>query len=87
MNDQYCGFAILDFEGEANEYGIIVGLGISPEFQRQGVGTALGVGAWELFMEQEVEEIRCEVYVNNIKSYQFIKSLGFEEYDVKVYYK
>ena len=48
---------------------------------------ALGVGAWELFMEQEVQEIRCEVYTNNKKSYNFITSLGFEEYDMKVYYK
>ena len=85
-DEEYCGFAILDYQGDANEYGIIVGMGIIPKYQRKGFGTALGVAAWELFKEQEVREIRCEVYVNNKKSYDFISSLGFEEYDVKVYH-
>lgn len=27
----------------------------------------------------------CEVYVENNASYNFIKSMGFEEYDIKIY--
>lgn len=86
IDEEYCGFAILDYYGDADEYGIIVGMGIIPKYQRMGMGTALGVEVWELFKEHMVQEIRCEVYINNKKSYRFIKSLGFEEFDMKTYY-
>ncbi|MHA1147075.1 MAG: GNAT family N-acetyltransferase [Promethearchaeota archaeon] len=86
LNNEYCGFAILDYYGDADDYGIIIGMGIVPKYQRMGMGTALGISIWELFKEHEVQEIRCEVYINNKKSYRFIKSLGFEEYDMKTYF-
>ena len=79
------GFIILDFEGSNKEYGIIAGLGIIPRFQRRGLGKILGVAAWTYFKERNIEELRCEVYIDNIASYNFIKSIGFEEFDKKVY--
>ncbi|MHA1436665.1 MAG: GNAT family N-acetyltransferase [Promethearchaeota archaeon] len=79
------GFIILDFEGSNNEYGIIAGLGVLPRFQRKGLGKILGMAAWDLFKKKGVKELRCEVYIENKSSYNFIKSLGFEEYEKKVY--
>ncbi|MBD3196302.1 MAG: GNAT family N-acetyltransferase, partial [Candidatus Lokiarchaeota archaeon] len=81
------GFIILDFEGQNDEIGVIAGLGVLPRYQRKGLGTVLGMAAWNYFKEQNVEELRCEVYKDNHVSYNFIKSLGFEEYDKKTYTK
>jgi len=78
-------FVILDFEGENKEYGVIAGLGVSPRFQRKGLNTVIGMAAWNYFKKRNIKELRCEVYKENKVSYDFIKSLGFEEYDVKIY--
>jgi ribosomal protein S18 acetylase RimI-like enzyme len=75
------GFVLLDLEGESKEYGVIAGLGIIPEFQRKGLGTVLGIAAWDYFKAKGVKELRCEVHRDNRKSYSFIKWLGFEEID------
>ncbi len=80
------GFIITDLEGKNNEIGIIAGLGILPRFQRKYLGTILGIHSWEYFKKQNVKELRCEVYVDNIASYLLIKSLGFEDYD-RITYK
>ncbi len=77
------GFIILDFEGPLS--GVIAGLGILPRHQRKGLGTVLGMAAWNFFKERGVKELLCEVYVDNKASYDFIKSLGFKEYNTKVY--
>ncbi|TFF90824.1 MAG: GNAT family N-acetyltransferase [Promethearchaeota archaeon] len=79
------GFVILDYEGPNNEIGVIAGLGVIPRFQRKGLGTVLGVAAWNHFKSHGVEELRCEVYVDNRVSYDFIYSLGFEPYEEKTY--
>ena len=79
-------FIILDFEGPNNEYGVIAGLGVLPRFQRKGLGTVIGMAAWNFFKEKKgVKELRCEVFTENSTSYNFIKSLGFEEFDSKIY--
>ncbi|MFW9950178.1 MAG: GNAT family N-acetyltransferase [Candidatus Thorarchaeota archaeon] len=79
------GFAILDFEGREKEIGVICGLGVLPRFQRKGLGTVIGMAAWDYFKKRGVKELQCEVYKDNKVSYNFIKSLGFEEYEIKVY--
>ncbi|MFW9899433.1 MAG: GNAT family N-acetyltransferase [Candidatus Thorarchaeota archaeon] len=79
------GFIILDYEGPNNEYGVIAGLGILPRFQRKGLGTVLGLASWKYFKEKGIKELRCEVYIENKASYNFIKSLGFEESGKKCY--
>ena len=79
------GFVILDLEGPNKEYGVIAGLGVIPRYQRRGLGTIIGLAAWEYFKKKGIKELRCEVYKDNKISYDFISSLGFEEYDVKVY--
>ncbi|MBD3340238.1 MAG: hypothetical protein GF353_14085 [Candidatus Lokiarchaeota archaeon] len=75
------GFVILDFEGEKNEIGFITALGILPRFQRRKVGTSLGIRTWKYFKKFNVKELRTEVYINNSNSKEFLKSLGFEEFD------
>ncbi len=79
------GFVILDFEGADNEIGVIAGLGVIPRFQGKGLGTVLGMASWDYFKKKGVKELICEVYIENKVSYNFIKSLGFEDYDTKVY--
>ncbi|NVM16293.1 MAG: GNAT family N-acetyltransferase [Candidatus Lokiarchaeota archaeon] len=81
------GFVILDFEGENNEYGVIAGLGVLPRFQGKGLGTILGLAAWNYFKKKGLEELRCEVYKDNQKSHNFIKGLNFEEFGKKIYRK
>lgn len=81
------GFVILDYEGKNKEYGVIAGLGVIPRFQRKGLGTIIGLAAWEYFKKKGVEELRCEVYQDNTASYDFIKWIGFEDYKQKVYKK
>ncbi|MBY8987396.1 MAG: GNAT family N-acetyltransferase [Candidatus Lokiarchaeota archaeon] len=81
------GFVILDFEGENKEYGVIAGLGVLPQFQGKGLGTILGLAAWNYFKEKGLEELRCEVYKDNQNSYNFIKGLNFEEFGKKIYRK
>ena len=78
-------FVILDYEGLRNEYGIIAGLGVLPRFQRKGLGTVIGLAAWNHFKKKGVKELRCEVYKDNKVSYDFIKSIGFVEYARKIY--
>ncbi len=81
------GFVILDFEGDNKEYGVIAGLGVLPRFQGKGLGTILGLAAWNYFKEKGLKELRCEVYKDNQKSYNFIKGLNFEECGKKIYRK
>ncbi len=81
------GFIILDFEDSNNEVGIIAGLGVLPRFQRKGLGTVLSIAAWNYFQDNNVKQLKCEVYKENKTSISFIKSLGFIEYGVKTYTK
>ena len=81
------GFIILDIEGKNKEYGVIAGLGVIPRFQRKGLGKVLGLAGWNYLKKKskDIKELRCEVYPDNKTSYNFIKSLGFEEFDRKYY--
>jgi len=82
------GFIILDLE-EGGKIGTIAGLGVLPRYQRKGLGTMMGIAAWNYFKEHypNIEELRAEVYQKNEVSYNFIKGLGFEEFDLKHYKK
>jgi ribosomal protein S18 acetylase RimI-like enzyme len=78
-------FVILDYEGPNNQYGIIAGLGVIPRFQRKGLGTVIGAAAWNYFKKRGVQELRCEVFKDNKVSFNFIKSIGFEEFGTRIY--
>ena len=79
------GFIILDYEGLNRRIGCISGLGVLPRFQRKGLATFLAIEAWERYFKGIVKELRCEVFYSNYKSMNFIKSLGFEEFDLRSY--
>ena len=83
------GFVILDFEGDNKEFAIIAALGVLPRFQRKGLGTVLGMAAWNHIKENHpnVKELRCEVYKDNNISSSFIKWIGFKEFGKKLYRK
>jgi ribosomal protein S18 acetylase RimI-like enzyme len=80
-------FVILDLEGKNKEFGVIAGLGVIPRFQRKGLGTVIGLAAWDYFKKKGVKELRCEVYKKNNVSFNFIQGLNFEEFGQKVYRK
>ena len=79
LHGMLVGFVILDLEGDEQEYGVILALGIKPRYQRRSIGTLLGYAAWNHFKQKKVKELRSEVHIRNIRSLNFIKSLGFEE--------
>lgn len=83
INGEDRGFALIYFTGKGNELniGVIAGMGIIPEYHRKGIGTILGMATWEYFKKKGVHELRCKVYEENKISYNFIKGLGFEEYE------
>jgi len=82
-------FVLLDFEGEKKEIAVIAALAVIPRFQRRGLGKILGSYIWNYLKQNHtsVKEIRAEVYRDNKVSYAFIKGIGFEEYEKKVYRK
>jgi len=45
------------------------------------------MAAWNYFKEKGLKELRCEVYNDNQKSFNFIKGLKFEEFGRIVYRK
>ena len=81
LNSYDTGFIIAYFAGEKKDIGVISGLGILPKFQHKGLGTFLGLNNWKYFKEKGVKELRCRVHKDNKNSYNFIKNLGFEEYE------
>ena len=84
------GFVILDFDGKNKEFGVFAGLGILPRFQHRGLGTIIGMAAWNYLKglkDKNIKELRCEVYKDNEVSYSFIKALGFKEYGKVIYTK
>ena len=81
------GFALIYFTGEEKRIGVIAGMGIIPDLQRKGLGTILGLAAWNYFKEKGLKELRCEVYKDNQKSHNFIMGLNFEEFGKKIYRK
>ena len=74
------GFGIVYFTGNSKSIGVIAALGISPSFQGKGLGTILGLRLWQFFKDKGLKELRCRVSKENKNGYEFIKSLGFEEY-------
>ncbi len=84
---QDSGFVLLDFEGPNKEFAVIAALGIVPRYQRRGLGTIMGMFAWNYLKEnfKNVKELRCEVYKDNAVSYAFIRELGFEDFGKKIY--
>ena len=82
-------FVLLDFEGEKKEIAVIAALAVIPRFQRRGLGKILGVYIWNYLKQNHasVKEIRAEVYRDNKVSYAFIKGIGFEEFQKRVYRK
>lgn len=74
------GFILMESSKTDKEIGLISGLAILPEYQNRGLGKYLALATWNYFKEQDIKELRCEVYKDNERAINFIKSLGFEEY-------
>lgn len=79
IKNQDVGFILIDIAGVGDNTGIIVALGILPEFQRKGIGHYLALHAWEYFQKFNVSQFRCEVHVENELAINFIKEFGFKE--------
>ena len=64
----------------------ILNIGIEPDFQRQGHGTALLKHFIEELRKRDIAEILLEVRVGNKSAIQFYKKQGFEEISVRKNY-
>jgi ribosomal protein S18 acetylase RimI-like enzyme len=73
------GFILIEFSKLNRDIGLISGLGVTPEYQKMGIGKYLSLEAWNFFKTKGVKELQCEVYKRNEKAKRFIKELGFEE--------
>jgi ribosomal protein S18 acetylase RimI-like enzyme len=79
VDQEDVGFILIDIAGIGDNTGIIVALGILPEYQRKGIGHYLALHAWEYFQKHKVNQFRCEVHVENKVAINFIKEFGFIE--------
>ena len=61
----------------------ILNIGIDPDFQRKGHGTALLKHLIEELRKRDIYEILLEVRVGNKSAIQFYKKQGFEEISVR----
>ena len=64
----------------------ILNIGIDPDFQRKGHGTALLKHLIEKLRKRHIGEILLEVRVGNKSAIQFYKKQGFEEISVRKNY-
>ncbi|MHA1723908.1 MAG: GNAT family N-acetyltransferase [Promethearchaeota archaeon] len=85
VDHEEAGFILIDFAGRNDEIALIAGLGIIPKYQREGLGTALGMAAWNYLKTKNVQEILCEVYKGNTTSQKFIETFGFEKVEKRKY--
>lgn len=84
INGRIVGF-IIAFVTGGGKIGVIGVIGVDPDYRRMGIATALAVKAAEYLIEKGVEKVVTEVYVDNISSYNLIKSFGFKETAIAVY--
>ncbi len=73
------GFIILKIEENYLKTGNIVGIGVLSENRHDGIGTALGIAAWDFFKSNNTKKLKCKVFSENKIAYTFMKGLGFEE--------
>ncbi len=74
------------FHDFPNESGMIeIGYGIVPDFQNQGLGTELLLGAWKMICTRDaVKILRYTVSPDNGASLHIVKKLGFKEVGVQI---
>jgi len=85
-NREDIGYIIIDYDGPDRQYGMIDGMGILPKFQGKTIGRILCLSAWNYIKKLNTQEIRCEVFIENKKCFQFLKFLGFELYKINKYH-
>ncbi|MFX0170703.1 MAG: GNAT family N-acetyltransferase [Candidatus Hodarchaeota archaeon] len=64
---------------EIGKQGVIVGLGVDPNYHRRKIALLLASTAMDFFHRNEVLELVCEVYHENKVSYNFIQNCGFTQ--------
>ncbi len=75
-NSELCGFAVgrvIKWEGE------VMKIGISPKFQRQGIGFKLLNKLLEIFKKRKVNRVFLEVRESNFSAIGLYKKVGFKE--------
>lgn len=70
----------------SNGTGAIYGLGVLPEYRREGLGRAILLKAIETLQTADVEQIMLQVAADNAKALHLYTSCGFEETSVMDYY-
>jgi mycothiol synthase len=70
----------------SNGTGAIYGLGVLPEYRREGLGRAILLKAIETLKAADVKQIMLQVAADNAKALHLYKSCGFEVTSVMGYY-
>lgn len=82
-HEQNIGFIILEIDGVTTKHGIILNINILPKYQRSGIGANLILRAFSFFEENHVAQVLCEVSLLNQAGYSFLKSVNFENYQMR----
>ena len=83
LNGKTIGYLIAMLAKDSSD---ILNIGIDPDFQRKGHGTALLKHLIEELRKRDIDEILLEVRVGNKSAIQFYKKQGFEEISVRKNY-
>ena len=83
LNSKTIGYLIAMLATDSAD---ILNIGIDPNFQRKGYGTALLKHLIEKLRKRHIGEILLEVRVGNKSAIQFYKNQGFEEISVRKNY-
>jgi ribosomal protein S18 acetylase RimI-like enzyme len=71
----------------ANAVGVICGLGVRPEYRRNGYGREILVGAIEKLKENGLKDIMLQVAAKNKNALELYRSCGFVETSTMDYHK
>ncbi len=87
-NEKVIGFAlgnIIEKENSAWRYGYCVWLGVDPNLERSGVGSALFTAMRDKFIELGARMILVDTDANNEPAINFFKKHGFDHENKHVY--
>lgn len=87
-DEKIIGFAlgtVIEKENSAWRYGYIVWLGVDPDIEKCGIGSALFNAMRDIFIEKGARMILVDTDANNENAIQFFKKHGFDHENKHVY--
>jgi len=81
VNDKVCGFVISRIASighPATKVGLILIMGVSPDYRRQGVATKLANALMEKYRSERIKEIRIPIDERDKQLRDFFSHIGFD---------